>query len=239
MIKRPIIALDFKDALETRQFLGKFGADAQLFVKIGMELFYAAGPDIVREVRALGHDVFLDLKLHDIPHTVEMGMRSIAQLGVTMTTTHISGGSAMLEAAKLGLASGSNQNVKLLGITQLTSTSETQMHQEQHIAGSLTADVVHRTQLAMRSGCDGVVCSALEAQAISAVTTPDFLRITPGIRPNQNDVQDQVRVVTPAKAQALGSTGIVVGRPITQAPDPVQAYADIMAAWQQKGIQND
>lgn len=234
-IERPIIALDFPDASTTRLFLAKFGPDAHLFVKIGMELFYNAGPDIVREVRAAGHDVFLDLKLHDIPHTVEMGMRSIARLGVAMTTTHISGGSEMLQAARAGLDAGNNARPLLLGITQLTSTSETQMHSEQHIAGSLAADVVHRAQLAAAAGCDGVVCSALEATDILTATDKEFLRITPGIRPANAATGDQVRVVTPAQARKLHSSGIVVGRPITQASDPVAAYTAIKQAWNLKG----
>ncbi|WP_054676314.1 orotidine-5'-phosphate decarboxylase [Lacticaseibacillus sharpeae] len=235
---RPIIALDFPDAATTRQFLAQFGQDSHLFVKVGMELFYAAGPDIVREITAAGHDVFLDLKLHDIPHTVEMGMRSIARLGVTMTTTHISGGSAMMQAARAGLDAGAgSKRPLLLGITQLTSTSEDQMHSEQHIPGSLQADVLHRAQLAQASGCDGVVCSAMEASAVLGATNPDFLRITPGIRPANAAANDQVRVVTPAQAGQLGSSGIVVGRPITQAADPVAAYAQIKRSW--NGDTND
>ncbi len=232
-VERPIIALDFPDIATTRHFLGRFDQETQLFVKVGMELFYSAGPDIVRELRAAGHDVFLDLKLHDIPHTVEAGMRSIAKLGVAMTTTHISGGSEMLRAAKSGLEAGASTGTttKLLGITQLTSTSEAQMHDEQHIPGALSADVVHRARLAEKSGCDGVVCSALEATDIFKATNTSFLRITPGIRPTQNSVDDQVRVVTPARAKELNSSGIVVGRPITQATDPVAAYFAIQNAW--------
>jgi orotidine-5'-phosphate decarboxylase len=235
-INRPIIALDFKDAATTRAFLQLFGQDSHLFVKIGMELFYSAGPDIVREITAAGHDVFLDLKLHDIPHTVEMGMRSIARLGATMTTTHISGGSEMLKAARAGLDAGATTKTPLLlGITQLTSTSETMMNREQHIPGALADDVLHRARIADASGCDGVVCSAMEASSILEATGADFLRITPGIRPTNNATDDQVRVVTPAQARTLNSSGIVVGRPITQAADPVNAYAAILNAWNLKG----
>src|SRR5699024_7221365 len=214
MIKRPIIALDFSSKQEIENFLLKFPEAESLYVKVGMELFYQEGPDIIAFLKDYGHDIFLDLKLHDIPNTVENAMKGLAKLGVSMTNVHASGGKTMMEAAKLGLESGGQKTCpQLIAVTQLTSTGEKQMQEEQLIKSSLIDSVCHYAVLAKESTLDGVVCSALEAKAIHQVTTPDFLCVTPGIRPNLGKVQDQKRVVTPKIAREIGANAIVVGRP--------------------------
>ena len=202
---RPVIALDFPTFEDVKAFLAKFPADEKLYVKIGMELYYAAGPEIVRYVKELGHSVFLDLKLHDIPNTVKSAMRVLSNLGVDMTNVHAAGGVEMMKAAREGLGDGPI----LIAVTQLTSTSEK------------TAE----------AGLDGVVCSAHEVAKIKEATNEDFVCLTPGIRPAGAAVGDQKRVMTPADARQIGSNYIVVGRPITQADDPVEAYHDIKAQW--------
>ena len=234
MIERPIIALDFPSRKEIEAFLGKFPADEKLFVKVGMEIFYQEGPEVVRWLKALGHDIFLDLKLHDIPNTVSRGMERIANLGVAITNVHAAGGIEMMEAAKAGLLKGTPEGQKtpqLIAVTQLTSTSEKQMQQDQLIAVSLEESVLHYAQCAQKAGLDGVVCSALEAQKIHEVTSEDFMCLTPGIRPSGAAVGDQKRVVTPALAKEIGSSVIVVGRPITQADQPYEAYLAIKNEW--------
>ncbi|MBA3080903.1 orotidine-5'-phosphate decarboxylase [Lactobacillus plantarum] len=235
-MKRPIIiALDFPTAERALAFLDQFPADLHVTVKIGMELFYAAGPSIVTDVQARGHAVFLDLKLHDIPNTVESAMRVIGRLGVTYTTVHAAGGHVMLSAAKRGLVAGAMAAgvtaPKLLAITQLTSTNQAILNQDQQIMGTVRASVVHYAKLARASDCDGVICSAQEVQAIHTAVGADFLVITPGIRPASAQSDDQQRVMTPAAAAKAGSNGLVIGRPITQAAEPVQAYRDIMTEW--------
>lgn len=223
---RPIIALDFASKEQTLQFLKNF--DESLFVKVGMELFYQEGPELVREINGLGHDVFLDLKLHDIPNTVESAMRGIAKLGVAMVNVHAAGGVDMMTAAKRGLAGSKTQ---LIAVTQLTSTSEEQMQKEQLIDASLEESVVHYARLADEAGLNGVVCSVHEAEAIGDACGEEFLRVTPGIRPAQVSVDDQKRVATPDEARAQGSTHIVVGRAITKAADPKDSYRQIAAEW--------
>lgn len=233
MAERPIIALDFPDRVQVARFLAKFPEDEALYVKIGMELFYSEGPDMVRWLVAQGHDVFLDLKLYDIPHTVECTMRALGKLGVRLTDVHAAGGQGMMEAAKYGLLDGAQSSAaRLIAITQLTSTSEQQMQAEQLVNAKLAESVVHYAQLANKAGLDGVVCSALEAPAIQQATRSDFLCVTPGIRLAENKKDDQKRVVTPARAAELGSSQLVVGRPITQAADPVKAYQTIKALWE-------
>ncbi|MFC6169103.1 orotidine-5'-phosphate decarboxylase [Loigolactobacillus jiayinensis] len=234
-MSRPIIALDFPDQTTVKSFLAQFPHTEQLYVKVGMELFYSAGPDIVRYLVAAGHDVFLDLKLHDIPHTVEQSMRVLASLGVRLTNVQAAGGLAMMTAAQSGLIGGSvaGQMVpKLIAVTQLTSTSEQQMQQEQLVNASLMTAVTHLAKLTQQAGLAGVVCSALEAQQIKQATSSDFLCITPGIRLAGGNADDQQRVVTPQTAAQLGSDRLVVGRPITQAADPVQAYRQIKQLWE-------
>lgn len=234
MEKRPIIALDFASKKEIDDFLAQFPATEKLFVKIGMELFYQTGPAIVEALISQGHDVFLDLKLHDIPNTVRKAMRGLAKLGIAITNVHAAGGIEMMQAAKQGLIEGTpkGQKVpKLIAVTQLTSTSEAQMQADQLIKVSLAESVVHYAKCTDHAGLDGVVCSALEVERIKAATRADFVCLTPGIRPKGAAVGDQKRVVDPAEAATIGSTYIVVGRPITQAADPYQAYLQIKQEW--------
>lgn len=223
---RPIIALDFASKEQALEFLNNF--DESLFVKVGMELFYQEGPELVREINGRGHDVFLDLKLHDIPNTVESAMRGIAKMDVAMVNVHAAGGIEMMKAAKRGLA---GSNTQLIAVTQLTSTSEEEMQKEQLIAASLEESVVHYARLADEAGLHGVVCSVHEAEAIGDACGEEFLRVTPGIRPAQVSADDQKRVATPAEARAQGSTHIVVGRAITKASDPKNSYREISAEW--------
>lgn len=223
---RPIIALDFSSKEQVESFLSKF--EESLFVKIGMELFYQEGPELVREINKRGHDVFLDLKLHDIPNTVESAMRGIAKLDVAMVNVHAAGGLEMMKAAKRGLEGSKTQ---LIAVTQLTSTSEEQMQREQMVSISLEESVVHYARLADEAGLHGVVCSVHEAEAIGDACGEEFLRVTPGIRPSDASVDDQKRVATPAEARAQGSTHIVVGRAITKAADPKDSYREISAEW--------
>lgn len=233
---KPIIALDFPSQREVDLFLDRFDPKEVLFVKVGMELYYSCGPSIIRSIKARGHALFLDLKLHDIPNTVESAMRSLATLNIDMVNVHAAGGSKMIQAAKKGLIEGTTKGhsvPKLIAVTQLTSVSEETMHLEQLIPVSLLESVVHYAVLAMNAGADGVVCSPLEAQAVALATQAGFLRVTPGIRPSSTEHQDQVRVTTPQVARSIGSTHIVVGRPITQASDPVSAYHQIEKEWNQ------
>lgn len=224
---RPIIALDFPSFDAVKTFLARFPQNESLYVKVGMELYYAAGPEIVRYIKGLGHAVFLDLKLHDIPNTVEAAMRVLGQLGVDMTNVHAAGGLEMMKAARRGLGVGP----KLIAVTQLTSTSEAQMQADQNIQTSLAEAVVHYATKTAEAGLDGVVCSAHEVAAIKAATAPSFTCLTPGIRPAGAEVGDQKRVMTPEQARVIGADYIVVGRPITQASDPVAAYQAIYKAW--------
>ena len=218
-----IIACDFQSAEETFLFLEKFGEE-RLFLKIGMELFYAEGPDIVRRLKYMGHRVFLDLKLHDIPNTVERTMRNLARLGADMTNLHAGGGSIMMRAALEGLEAGSNgERPLLVAVTQLTSTSEELMNRELLIDLKMEDVVAHYARNALGCGLDGVVCSPLEASLVKRACKPDFLTVTPGIR-YASGADDQKRVTTPEEARKLGSDYIVVGRPITAADDPESAY---------------
>lgn len=223
---RPIIALDFPAKEQTLEFLKQF--DESLYVKVGMELFYQEGPELVREINGLGHDIFLDLKLHDIPNTVESAMRGIAKLNVAMVNVHAAGGVQMMQAAKRGLQGSGTQ---LIAVTQLTSTSEEEMQKEQLIEASLEESVVHYARLADEAGLDGVVCSVLEAEAISDACGEDFLKVTPGIRPAEVAADDQKRIATPTEARIQGATHIVVGRAITKAEDPKDSYRKISAEW--------
>ncbi|HEP1429613.1 TPA: orotidine-5'-phosphate decarboxylase [Streptococcus pyogenes] len=225
--ERPIIALDFSSFEETKAFLDLFPAEEKLYVKIGMELYYAQGPDIVRYIKSLGHNVFLDLKLHDIPNTVRAAMAVLKELDIDMATVHAAGGVEMLKAAREGLGQGPT----LIAVTQLTSTSEDQMRGDQNIQTSLLESVLHYSKGAAKAQLDGVVCSAQEVEAINAVTPTGFTCLTPGIRPKGSNIGDQKRVMTPNQARRIGSDYIVVGRPITQAKDPVAAYQAIKAEW--------
>lgn len=229
-----IIALDFPNQAKVKSFLEAFKGE-RLFVKVGMELYYQEGPSIIQLIQSYGHQIFLDLKLHDIPNTVEKAMEGLAKLGVDMVNVHAAGGQAMMEAALRGLATGTpngKTRPKLIAVTQLTSTSEADMRSQQLIEVTLLESVVHYAQVAQAARVDGVVCSALEAKAIEEACGPAFLKVTPGIRLASSDVQDQKRVTTPALAKQLGATHIVVGRPITQDENPVEAYHMILNQWE-------
>ena len=218
-----IIALDFKDAETALSFLDKF-TEEKPFVKIGMELFYAAGPSIVKEVKARGHKVFLDLKLHDIPNTVKGGMRSLSGLGADIVNVHAAGTIDMMKAALEGVVREDGTRPLVIAVTQLTSTSEERMQNELLINASINDTIIHYAKNTKAAGLDGIVCSPLEAGMVKEAVGADFLTVTPGVRFADGDVGDQVRVTTPAKAKEIGSDYIVVGRPITQAEDPVAAY---------------
>ena len=223
MGKDVIIACDFASKTEVFSFLDKF-EDEKPFVKIGMELFNAEGPDIVREIKKRGHKIFLDLKLHDIPNTVKKAMAVLSRLDVDMTNVHASGTIAMMEAALEGLRREDGTCPLLIAVTQLTSTSEERMRDDLLINEPMDKVVMHYAQNAKKAGLAGIVCSPLEAQKVHEVCGGDFVTVTPGVRFADGDKGDQVRVTTPAKARALGSDYIVVGRPITKAEDPVSAY---------------
>lgn len=219
-----IIALDFENKERTLDFLKKF-KNEKLFVKVGMELFYSEGPSIIKEIKDLGHKIFLDLKLHDIPNTVKGGMKSLAKLGVDMVNVHAAGGIKMMQAA-YDAFEGVENKPKIIAVTQLTSTSKEAMNNEQGIPGDVIDSVLRYAKCAKEAHLDGVVCSPLEVRAIKDSLGEDFLTVTPGIRP-QTVKDDQVRVTTPHDARELGTNYIVVGRPITKAEDPYKAYLEI------------
>lgn len=223
MGKDVIVACDFSSREETMAFLDNF-KDRKPFVKIGMELFYAEGPDIVREIKARGHKIFLDLKLHDIPNTVKKSMAVLSRLDVDMTNLHAGGTIAMMEAAIEGLTRPDGTRPLLIAVTQLTSTSEERMKNDLLINESMDKVVMHYAHNAKLAGLDGVVCSPLEAGKVHKVCGSGFLTVTPGVRFADGDKGDQVRVMTPEQAKKIGSDYIVVGRPITAAADPVAAH---------------
>ncbi len=223
MGKDVIIACDFASREETLTFLDQF-TGRKPFVKIGMELYYAAGPEIVRELKARGHKIFLDLKLHDIPNTVKKAMAVLSRLDVDLVNLHAAGTKAMMEAALEGLTRPDGTRPLLIAVTQLTSTSQERMEADLLIEKPLDQVVMHYAKMAQESGLDGVVCSPLEAQKVHEVCGQSFLTVTPGVRFADGEVGDQVRVMTPAEANRIGSDYIVVGRPITKAADPVAAY---------------
>ena len=223
MGKDVIIACDFASADETFRFLDNF-TDEKPFVKIGMELYYAEGPAIVKEIKRRGHKIFLDLKLHDIPNTVKKSMAVLSKLDVDMTNLHAAGTIDMMKAALEGLTREDGTRPILIAVTQLTSTSEQRMQDELLINASINDTIVKYAQNAKEAGLDGVVCSPLEAGMVKDACSRDFITVTPGVRFADGDVGDQVRVTTPEKAKEIGSDYIVVGRPITQADDPVAAY---------------
>lgn len=232
----PMVAIDVATKEEAIGLFDQLmGVNPKPIVKIGMELYYGLGQAIVKEAQKRGFKIFLDLKLYDIPNTVNRAMAAIGRLGIAFTTIHAAGGSEMLTAGLRGLEEGAVQAgvqpAKLLAITQLTSIDTQILHEQQHVDLSLIESVQNYAQLAEQVGLAGVVCSAQELPAIRQVTRPDFLCITPGIRPSLQVHDDQKRVVTPRQAHQLGSNGIVVGRPITQSPDPVAAYESIQQAF--------
>ena len=223
MGKDVIIACDFADKETALNFLDKFEG-RKPFVKIGMELFYAEGPQIVREIKARGHKIFLDLKLHDIPNTVKKSMAVLSRLDVDMCNLHAAGTSRMMEAALEGLTSPDNTNPQHNNKTQLTSTYQETMERYLLIKEPIDKVVMHYAETAKNAGLDGVVCSPLEARKVHEVCGEKFLTVTPGVRSADGDIGDQKRAMTPEQAKKIGSDYIVVGRPITAAPDPVAAY---------------
>ena len=230
LAKEVIVALDFATGEEALAFLDLFQGQS-LFVKVGLELYLQAGAPLVQQIKASGHRIFLDLKLHDIPNTVYRAAKGLANLQVDLLTVHAAGGSRMLQAAKRGLAEGGAERTQVLAVTQLTSTSQAQMQQEQLIAVSLAESVRHYAQLAQQAGVDGVVCSVQEVSDLASCLAPTFLKVTPGIRLATSPQDDQARIATPEQAATAGSTHIVVGRPITQASNPVEAYQQIKYAF--------
>ncbi len=223
MGKDVIIACDFASSEEIFNFLDKFNP-VKPFIKIGMELFYAEGPSIVKKIKERGHKIFLDLKLHDIPTTVKKAMKVLSKLDVDMVNLHAAGTRAMMEAAIEGLTRQDGTRPLLIAVTQLTSTDEERMHQELKIVGSMQEVVMHYAQNAKSAGLDGVVCSPLEAEIVRTICGKEFLTVTPGVRFADGDVGDQKRIMTPNQAKIIGSDYIVVGRPITQATSPLKAY---------------
>ncbi|MBR2860404.1 MAG: orotidine-5'-phosphate decarboxylase [Clostridia bacterium] len=223
MGKDVIIACDFASAEKTFEFLDRF-KDKKPFVKIGMELFYAEGPGIVREIKARGHKIFLDLKLHDIPNTVKKAMAVLSRLDVDMCNLHAAGTTKMMKEALVGLTREDGTRPLLIAVTQLTSTDQESMEADLLIKEPIDQVVMHYAKNAAFAGLDGVVCSPLEAEKVHAVCGETFLTVTPGVRFADGDMGDQKRVMTPAEAKKIGSDYIVVGRPITAAEDPVAAY---------------
>ncbi|UCZ51795.1 orotidine-5'-phosphate decarboxylase [Bacillus shivajii] len=233
MRNRPlIVALDYPSKKEVDAFLDHFKHE-QLFVKVGMELFYSEGPALIEGIKDKGHHVFLDLKLHDIPNTVKRAMTQLARLNVDLVNVHALGGVAMMEAAMEGLYSGARNGTSpmCIAVTQLTSTSEEMMNKELKIDGSLSNHVFHLCKQVERAKLDGVVCSAIEVPEVKEQTSSAFYTVTPGIRRNTDERHDQHRVVTPKRANQLGSDAIVVGRGITRADDPLVAYNLYQQEW--------
>lgn len=228
MGKDVIIACDFSSKEETLAFLDKFSGKKP-YVKIGMELFYAEGPEIVREIKARGHQIFLDLKLHDIPNTVKKSMSVLSRLDVDMVNLHAAGTRAMMEAALEGVTRPDGSRPLVIAVTQLTSTSQERMQEELLISAPIDETVMHYAANAEKAGLDGVVCSPMEAGKVHETCGKQFLTVTPGIRFADGDKGDQVRVTTPAQAKEIGSDYIVVGRPITAASDSVAAYERCVA----------
>lgn len=223
MGKDVIVACDFASAEKTYEFLDLF-TERKPFVKIGMELFYAEGPQIVKEIKKRGHKIFLDLKLHDIPNTVKKSMAVLSSLDVDITNLHAGGTVRMMEAALEGLTREDGTRPLLIAVTQLTSTDQEAMENDLLIKEPIDKVVMHYAENAKKAGLDGVVCSPLEAEKVHNICGENFLTITPGVRFADGDIGDQKRVMTPAEAKKIGSDYIVVGRPITAAEDPVAAY---------------
>ena len=230
MEKAVFVALDFDNQNKVHELLVKLGQPQETYLKIGMELYYHYGPEFVKSLVKQGYQIFLDLKLHDIPNTVYQAARQIAQLGIFCTTVHALGGSEMILAAEKGLIDGTptgNETPKLLAVTELTSISEKILANEQNCSLSMAEQVVSLAQTAKKAGADGVICSPLEVKNLKNQIGSDFLYVTPGIRLSNSTTDDQKRIATPQKAKELGSSALVVGRPITQAEDPALVYREI------------
>ena len=228
MGKDVIVACDFARAQQVFSFLDKF-TDRKPFVKIGMELYYAEGPEIVRQIKARGHKIFLDLKLHDIPNTVKKAMAVLSNLDVDICNLHAAGTTAMMQAALEGLTRADGTRPLLIAVTQLTSTDQQSMEKDLMIHAPIDEVVMHYAETAKNAGLDGIVCSPLEAGKVHERCGSNFLTVTPGVRFADGDVGDQKRVMTPEQARKIGSDYIVVGRPITAAADPVAAYERCLA----------
>jgi len=232
-----IIALDFQDRQEVETFLKKF-EDEKLYVKVGMELFYQEGPSIISHIKQLGHKIFLDLKLHDIPNTVKQAMHGLAKLDVDLVNVHAAGGKKMMQAAIEGLEAGTPEGKKrpaCIAVTQLTSTSQSMVDEELLIKGDINEVVLHYAQNAKESGLEGVVCSTHEVESLNQNLGTSFMTVTPGIRMKDDSSDDQTRIATPGQARRLGSTAIVVGRSITKAENPYKAYLNVKKAWEEIG----
>ena len=230
--KQPIIALDFASLDEVDRFLNRF--DEDLYVKVGMELYLQNGPAVIETIKKRNHKIFLDLKLHDIPTTVRKAMQGLASLGIDMINVHAAGGQKMMEEALAGLAAGgeTGSRPKLIAVTQLTSTSDRMLKEEQQLQLTMEESVLHYAALAKKAGLDGVVCSPLESKLIEQKLGTEFLKVTPGIRLADGQTHDQIRISTPQEAKRQGSTAIVVGRAITGSTDPVESYRFIKKAWE-------
>lgn len=234
MDKSLIVALDFNSIEEVTSFLDQFQNES-LFVKVGMELYYSAGPSIIQEIKSRGHKIFLDLKLHDIPNTVKHAMKVLAKLDVNLVNVHAAGGLKMMTAALEGLKEGTMEGKKrplIIAVTQLTSTTEEEMQRDQRVEISLEESVLSYAKLAKEAGLDGVVCSTHEVERIHERLGNDFLTVTPGIRMANDDTHDQKRIATPEKARLLGTNAIVVGRSITKAVSPIDAHKQVKTAWE-------
>jgi len=232
-----IIALDFQDRQEVDHFLQQFENET-LYVKVGMELFYQEGPSIISHIKQLGHKIFLDLKLHDIPNTVKQAMRGLAKLEVDLVNVHAAGGKKMMQAAIEGLEAGTPEGKKrplCIAVTQLTSTSQTMVEEELLIKEDINDVVLHYAQMAKESGLEGVVCSTHEVERLHQKLGTSFMTVTPGIRMKNDSSDDQTRIATPDHARRLGSTAIVVGRSITKAANPYEAYVNVKKAWEEIG----
>ncbi|UUX33188.1 orotidine-5'-phosphate decarboxylase [Fundicoccus culcitae] len=230
----PIVALDIQHQEAVREFLSAFEGE-KLNLKVGMELFYSEGAPLIKELKASGHDIFLDLKLHDIPTTVERAMEVLTLLEVDMLTIHASGGVEMMKAAIRGLEAGTKKTGKkplLVAVTQLTSTTISQLRDEQKIAVTMKESVTHYAELAMQAGIEGVVCSPQEVSTLKESSNNQLITVTPGIRLNKENRHDQKRIATPFEAGEVGSDFIVVGRPITESKTPVAIYNEIRSQWE-------
>lgn len=225
MKREVIIALDFRDKYEVKGFLDKF-QDTEIYTKVGMELFYSEGVQIIREIKSRGHKIFLDLKLHDIPNTVKSAMRVLGDMDVDMVNLHCAGGTEMMRAGLDGIAesSSANKRIAVIGVTMLTSTSQERMRDEIGISGSIDEIVLKYAENAKTAGLSGVVCSPLEAEMIKRKQGNDFIVVTPGIRFGSENADDQKRFTTPSAAKKTGADFIVVGRPVTKAANPIEAY---------------
>lgn len=235
---RIILALDVPDGKQAERLLSVWDGDFRPFIKVGYQLFFRVGPEWILKRKEKGYPVFLDLKLHDIPNTVAKGVESLCRLGVDFVTLHAGGGRVMMEKAREAAEKGAagSRRMKLLAVTQLTSTDQQMLHEELGIGEPLDESVQRLAALAHRSGMDGVICSGLEVQKVKKAASPGFLAVTPGIRPAGASAHDQKRMITPGKALKNGADYLVVGRPVTQAPDPGKAFQELLESIKEEGV---